>query len=320
MPAPMQSASGYAGLEATPLARPGYFQDIMARIYERDFIPDIVNTEIDESIVECHQTVQIMKAPEVGPWRMMQKNQEMVPNQVSAEAISLNICNAAYNDIKIDQLDIRWACERWPQFEEKFLDAVYQRYVEMIRKWVLSAMILEASPRTKGAHAGFHGDVDLGSVGNPIVVNAQNMPLHFANLQRVLTEMLMWRDNEMFIILPPAFHTVLAMSNFANMAWIGDRAHDGRSVNVDGLWTQQINGFNVIETVHAPLFRAENGKICYYVIAGHRSAFAFASSIVEGRIVQPERTFGLEYQMLAVWGGKMIYPEAIAVGYWTFEN
>lgn len=89
-----------------------------------------------------------MKAPEVGEWRTLQKNQEMIPNQVSTEAICLEVCNAAYNDIKIDQLDIRWACERWDAWEEAFLDAVYEKYVEMQRKWVLTAMIIEASPAT----------------------------------------------------------------------------------------------------------------------------------------------------------------------------
>ena len=27
-----------------------------------------------------------------------------------------------------------------------------------------------------------------------------------------------------------------------------------------------------------------------------------------------------EYQMLAVWGGKMIYPECVCVAYWTFDT
>ena len=46
----MQSASGYGGLESTPLARPGYFNEIMNRVYERDFLPEITNSQIDERI------------------------------------------------------------------------------------------------------------------------------------------------------------------------------------------------------------------------------------------------------------------------------
>ena len=317
MPAPMQSASGYGGLDATPLARPGYFNEIIAHIYERDFLPEITNSEINEEIVKCHQTVQIMKAPEVGPWRALQKNQEMVPNQISAEAIELNICNAAYQDIKIDQLDIEFACDRWDAWEEKFLDEVYESYVKMQRDWVLSALILEADPGNMGAHAGKYGDIDLGSRGNPISVNKNNIALHFANLQRVLMERLRWVENEMYLVLPVAMRTVLIQSDFANAAWNGTGK---KTFAIDGMWSEQISGFNIVESVNVPYVKEADGRICYYVIAGHKQAFAYASSIIDGRIVMPERTWSAEYQMLAVWGGKMLYPDAVAVGYWTFAN
>lgn len=317
MPAPMQSASGYGGLDATPLARPGYFNEIIAHIYERDFLPEITNSDINEEIVKCHQTVQIMKAPEVGPWRSLQKNQEMVPNQISAEAVELNICNAAYQDIKIDQLDIEFACDRWDAWEEKFLDEVYESYVKMQRDWVLSALILEADPGNKGAHAGKYGDIDLGSRGNPVSVNKDNIALHFANLQRVLMERLRWVENEMYLVLPVAMRTVLIQSNFANAAWNGTGK---RTFAIDGMWSEQISGFNIVESVNVPYVKETDGRICYYVIAGHKQAFAYASSIIDGRIVMPERTWSAEYQMLAVWGGKMLYPDAVAVGYWTFAN
>lgn len=314
----LQSASGYGGLEATPLARPGYYNEIIARVYERDFLPEITNSEIDERITQCNQQVQILKAPEVGPWRSYQKNQEMVPNQITADAICLSICNAAYNDIKIDKTDIHFACDRWAPWEEKFLDAVYESYVAMQREWVLTAMILEASPQNKGASAGKFGTIDLGSRGNPIVVDKDNIPLRMAQLQQVLMEQLRWKDGEMFVIMPVAFRPVLSMSNFANAAWTG--TCKPCSFGIDGMWGVPLGGFNVIETTHSPYVVEPDGRVCFYIVAGHRSAFAYASDIIEGRIVQSTRTFGVEYQMLAVWGGKMLYPEAIAVAYWTFKT
>ena len=218
----MQSSSGYGGLEATPLARPGYYNEIITRVYERDFLSEITNSEIDERITRCHQKVQIMKSPTVGPWRSYQKNQEMVPNQISADAICLDICNAAYNDIKIDETDIYFACERWVPWEEKFLDEVYESYVSMQREWVLTAMIMEASPQNRGSAAGRFGNIDLGSRGNPVVVDKENIPLRMAQLQQVLMEQLRWKDGEMFIVMPIAFRPVLSMSNFANAAWTGN--------------------------------------------------------------------------------------------------
>lgn len=314
----MQSASGYGGLESTPLARPGYYNEIIARVYERDFLPEITNSEIDERITHCNQTVQIMKAPEVGEWRAYQKNQEMVANQVTGDAICLQICNAAYADIKIDQTDIHFACERWAPWEEAFLDNVYESYVRMQRDWVLAAMILEASPMNMGSHAGKFGNIDLGRTGNPVVVDKDNIILRFTELQQVLYEQLQWKEGEMFIVLPVAFRSVLALSNYADASWTG--SCKPCSFGIDGMWNAPIVGFNVIETTHAPYVIEQDGRVSFYVIAGHRNAFAYASDIIEGRIVQSTRTFGVEYQMLAVWGGKMLYPEAIAVGYWTFKT
>lgn len=315
MPKPLISASGYGGLDNTPLARPGYYNEIIARVYERDFLPEITNSEIDERVIECHQMVQIMKAPEVGPWRSIEKNQEMVPSQVTAEAICFEICNAAYNAIKFDQLDIRWACDRWDQFEEKFLEDVYQSWVSLQRQWVLSAMIIEVDPANQGSAAGQHGAIDLGTPGNPIVITKDNLAAHITNLQLVLMDRLRWIENEMFIIVPPIFRSVLVQSNYANSMWIGTGE---KSVAIDGLWNNQLVGFNVIESVHVPYVR-ENGEICYYIIAGHKAAFAYAADIIDARIVYPDRTWSAEYQMLGVWGGKMLYPEALALGYWKFN-
>ena len=314
----LQSSSGYGGLDTTPLSRPGYYNEIIARVYERDFLPEITNGDISERILYCNQQVQIMIAPGVGPWRTYQKNQEMVANQVTADAICLSICNAAYNAIKIDKLDIFFACERWSAWEEKFLDAAYESYVSMQREWVLAAMVLEAASTNKGAAAGKFANIDLGSRGNPITVNKDNIPLHLAHLQQVLMEQLRWKEGEMFVVMPIAFRPVLAMSNFANNSWTGNCKPC--SFGIDGLWDVPLGGFNVYETTHAPYVIESDGKVCFYIIAGHRSAFAYVSDIIEGRLVEMDRTFGVEYQMLAVWGGKMIYPTSIAVAYWTFNT
>lgn len=314
----LQSASGYGGLEATPLARIGYINEIMNIVYERDFLPEITNGDIDERIVRCNQEIQLMRPVQVGPWRPYQKNQEMVPNQVNAEGVCIRICNAAYNDIKIDELDIHFACERWDAFEASFLEAVYERYVEMQRKWVFTAMILEASPRNKGRNAGKFGNIDLGTRGNPVVVTPQNLALRVSELQTVLLEQLRWVDGEMFMVMPVQFRTVLMQSDYANNAWTGNCKPC--SFGIDGMWELPLGGFNIIETVHSPFVIEADGRVCFYIIAGHRSAFAYASDIIRGRIVTHPRTFGVEYQMLAVWGGKMLYPDAIAIAYWTFQN
>lgn len=314
----IQSAAGYGGLEATPLARPGYYNKIISRVYERDFLSEITNSEINERILDCNQSVQIMRAPEVGEWQTYQKNQELVPNQISFDATCLQICNAAYTAIKFEEIDVRFACDRWASFEEKFLEEIYQKYVALQRRWVLMSMLAETSEQNQGANAGVFGDIDLGTPSNPVVVNKDNLPRRLADLQRVLLESQRWTEGQMFILLPPALRPILAMSNLADASYVG--SCKPCSYNVDGMWNVTLGGFNIIETIHAPTVINSDGTVSYYIIAGHSSAFAYVSDIIKGRLVAPTNSFSLEYQMLAVWGGKMIYPDAIAVALWKFDN
>lgn len=313
----LQHSSGYGGLDNTPLARPGYYNEIMNVVYERDFLPEITNNQINERITACTNMVQILKAPEVTDWRTYQINQEMVPGQITANSICLYIDQAAYQSIKIDKLTIRWACERWSQWEAKFLEATYEKYVFMQREWVLTAMLIEADPRNKGNRAGAYKDINLGARGNPVVINKDNLLVQFTLIQQVLMEHLAWKENEMFIVVPVHLRSILIQSKLADASFVGSCAPC--SVAIDGMWRHQIAGFNLIESIHVPNTIEDDGRLCFYMIAGNRDAFAYAADIVEGRIMENPKTFGLEYQMLAVWGGKMLYPERIAVCYGTFE-
>jgi len=313
----LQHSSGYGGYDNTPLARPGYYNEIMNVVYERDFLPEITNNQINERITACTQMVQILKAPEVPDWRSYSVNQEMVPSQITANSICLYIDQAAYQSIKVDQLTIQWACDRWAPWEAKFLEATYEKYVSMQREWVLTAMLLEADPRNKGNRAGQHTDINLGARGNPVVINKDNLMLQFALLQMVLREHLTWKQNEMFIVVPLHLRPVLIQSRLADASFAGNCV--SCSPAIDGMWPHQIAGFNLIESIHVPSAIESDGRLCFYVIAGSKEAFAYAADIIQGRLVENPNTFGIEYQMLAVWGGKMLYPEKVVVAYWTFE-
>lgn len=299
-----------------PLAQIGYYDEIIAQAWERDFLPEITNTEIDERITQCNQQVQFIRQPKVGKWRRYEKNQELIANQLTPEGFCMEICNAAYQDIKIDKMDIAQACTRWDAWESSFLESTYQSLTEMWRTWVLNAMILETSPENKGNKAGIKHNIDLGQPGAPLIVTPENVQRALARLQRILRDQQRWEEGQMFVVIPTALKEVLSMSPYARADWMGDCVPC--SMNIDGLLPQKLFGFNVIESTYVPSVMDSTGEIAYYIIAGHRQAFAFAADIIEGRLVEPSRTFGVEYQMLAVWGGKAIYDDALAVGYWSF--
>ena len=312
----LQSASGFGGLENSPLARIGYYASIIALGWEKDFLSEVVNSEIDGRILECNQVVQFVKQPTVGPWRQYEKNQELVPDQVSPDGFCMRICNAKYKAIKFDKLDIRRICERWDQFEGSFLDSAYQTLAQEWRSFVLAGMALEADAQNKGVSAGCRGNINLGAPNAPRVVNGVNLGSEIAKLKRVLKERHRWEDGKMVLILPSAIEEQLVNSPYASALQMGSCVDC--SLLITGKMPGMLLGFQpyVTESLACAMDPTTNTE-AYYVIAAHRDAFAFAGDIIEGELVRPSRYFGIEYQMLATWGAKAILPDAIAVGYWT---
>ena len=309
-----QSASTFPGMEATPLARHAYSDVILSRIYEKDWLSRITSSELLEPVTRCFQSIQIMRAPEVGPIRPYQKNQELVPSTVGTDAICLSINNLGYMDIKFDDLDIQMACERWSRFEEKIQDSIYQRWTECQRQYVLGRMLGQVSPYTSLATAGRNKDINLGAPGAPKHVTPANLPVVLGEMQRALIETLRWVDGEMFLIVPPILRTYLAMSNYSNSLW---SCKCGGIV--DGMWDHELFGFQPIETVHCPVRMDESGVLSFYILGGHKEATAYAANILKARIKEPTNTFGVRYQFLAAWGAEVIYPDALVLGYWTFD-
>jgi hypothetical protein len=307
-------SAGYQGLANTPLARVDYVDAIMATIEERDFLSEITNSDIVERIESCGQLVQLLKRPKVSEWRRYSVNQPMVPGQVSISAVCLSICNAIYQSIKFDELTINSACKNWELFEKAFLESNYESYVAYQRNWVFARMISKMIPQNQGNTAGRKRNLKLGASGAPRIITRNNISTELSYIKQVLTEHLHWVPGQMWIVVPPDFATVLASSDFANVSWVGGT----KSMAIDGEWTDQIMGFRVFETNHLPSV-VDNGKVCYYILAGHKDAFTYASNIIRSRIVTGIDSFSVLYQMLAVWGGDALYPEFMSLGYWTFD-
>lgn len=310
-----QSASGFTGIDATPLARVGYSDKILARVYEDDWLYRVTSSDFLEPVTTCMQKLQIMEAPEVGPIRSYQLNQQIVPNTVSTTARCLEINCLGYQDIKFDITSAKMACDRWAPFEEKLLESMYQSYVDSQRRYVLSRMMAQVSPKNSMAQAGMNHDINLGKPGAPVHVNPKNLVKVLFDLQRTLIESRRWKANEMFLIVPPILRTYIAMSNYSNAEW-----SCSCGTIVDGMWDKQLAGFTLIETLHTPVRVDESGALSFFIIAGHKEATAYASNIIEARLnMNDPNSFGIRYQYLIAWGAEVIYPDALALGYWTFD-
>jgi len=308
------SASGYEALMNSPLARVGYEDNIIAKIWEEDFLPLITNTKILERLTQCFQVIQFMEEADVGKWRKYELNQELITDNISPGGFEVRICNAAYKALKFDQLDIKMICDRWPQFEESFLNSAHQGLSQMWTCYVLDAMVLEADRCNKGNAAGVYGNVDVGVTGAPRTITGTSFAIEVAKMKRILEERNRWQDGKMFILLPPAISELMVSSPYANAMDMGSCVDC--SLLATGQMPGKVVGFDVFQTNYVPTVM-ESNKPAYYIIAGHMDAYAFAGDITNARMKEPSRYFGVEYQMQAIWGGKLIYSDAIVIGYWT---
>jgi hypothetical protein len=308
----LPEASGHGGLVNTPLAQLYLYDKIMDKVYESDYLGEITNSEIAERITSCTQEVQIIKAPDIGEWNSYTIGQEMEHSSITFTATKLSICWAAYLAFQFDEMTIHYTCD-FDKYADKLVEEGYEKFVAMQRRFVLSAMIDGAHPRNRGNQAGPNGEYELGAPGAPFQVTPQNLPLLFGRLQGVLAAQKRWVPGKMFLLIPIQLRLVMLMSDYANAAWVGA----GVSTAVDGAWERPINGFNIIETISLPTV-VDSGEQCYYILAGHKEAYAYAADIIGERIQRGENTWTVKYQLLAAWGGAMLYPESLAVAYVYF--
>ena len=86
------------------------------------------------------------------------------------------------------------------------------------------------------------------------------------------------------------------------------------------MWDHELFGFQPTESIHVPVRVDESGAMSFYILAGHKEATAYASNIIESRLLTNDPNyFGVRYQYLVAWGAEVIYPDALAMGYWTFD-
>ena len=253
--------------------------------------------------------------PDVGEWRPHTVGGELIHNQVTLTAFKLKICYAAYLAFQFDDMTIHYTCQ-WPMVEERLLTKGYESYVGMMRRFVFSEMISLVDIQNQGTSAGRFGTVNLGDASHPLRITPTNAPALIGSLQQILNEWTYWIDNQMFLIVPIEFRQIIQLSKLADASYSGM----SESMLVDGKWPRQLSGFDVYDTAHLPRFVMPGGEVCWYFIAGSREAYAYASDIIMARVVRGENTITTKYQMVAAWGGAMLYPRKLVVACGYLDN
>ena len=313
------AASGYEALRTTNLGKGIiYAGTIKARNWDDDFMPFIANTRVLDDLTKCGQVITFDKPPVTGAWRDYEKNQNMVTDQVTAESFCLSICRAAYKSIKFDQLDIDAACDNWDSFETAFLEDAWNNLSDLWKRDLLTGMSLQMSARNVGNAAGRYRNIKMGTIDAPLALSPETIVNFVAKTRELLRSVGRWYERQMFMLVPPEFGTLILQTAY-DKQWCCDPSS---SVLFNGLKASDIYGFQVIETdLLTPTIDKTTGRLIYPILAGWNDAYAFTGDIVKAEVKDsPGNSFGAVYNMLSVFGGGVVYPEALTKAYVTFST
>lgn len=313
-----KSASGVSNITDHPINKLSFAVETVAKGAEKELLPGIVNMNFREDIFQCGGEVIFKNPVEVGEWHPYEDNQQMKDDQPKTTFTTMRVCNQAYKSIKIDDNLRRLLCSEWTSFQNEFMESCYKNLSELWHTYVLSAMVISASPSNKGRNLGRGRNIDLGVLGKPIDLTPENIVDRLQDLRQVLVQKQCWFEDEMILILPTELDRIFVNSRFAALQ---EHCCESKSQLLTGEKSSRLFGFRVITSMRVPVgIDPVTKKYTGYILAFWNKAFAFYGNIHQNRVIPVgSGSFGEKFQMGTIFGGKATLPEAIAVLYGTLN-
>lgn len=303
----MKVASGFAGLQATALAQIAFSKYVILRGAAEDFIDEIVNDKWDQNIFDVNAVVKFMTEPQVGEWHAYSSTQVLVADEVTVSYETMTICNAVYKAISVSDDDVALMSDVNTVFTASFVTKFWESLQRRFRCFVLSGLLQGA--KFFGKNTGPSRLINLGTDGDPVILTGDKVYTIFTAARRAFVESKRWSDrpNDMYAIITPAMQeAILNSTYFLNRNFAGS---DNEGILISGEMPGKILGFRIFVTNDLP--PASGGG--HRIIFGHRDAFLFYRNVIRSRVVAPTDRFTHEYQALAIFDGKTIWPDALAV-------
>lgn len=240
------------------------------------------------------------------------------------DAIELQIDKAFYFGVNVsDVLEYQSKPELMSMFTT---DAANQLKIAVDRDCFSNVMFDIAAADTPtfaatgnyGATAGkLSSAYDLGTDLAPISLTGNNILQKITALSAVLDEQNV-PESDRFLVISPFERNVLMQSNLAQAQFMGDSQSMVRNGKIGMIDRFTVYVSNLLPT--AAINKDYNGDAHsgaalkrHAVVAGHKSAFTFASQINKVENIPNPNDFGTLVRGLMVYGRKAVKPEAFAV-------
>ncbi len=312
------AASGYGQLESGILARIGYWNEMLSmKCYESASWSSWVNSMADDILIQ-NQVVKFSIVDEPTPMRPYEKNQELVDDEASLYESCAQLCFAEYSQDKINDLDIFRNPDKLDKFMSDRQEKRVAMYGETLNARVLGRFLAEASPENQGTTAGMitHSH-NLGTSAVPRVITADDLVNILASIQAVAVETKCFHNGSGWhLVVPNQFYVALYNSPLANRVGLGACSEIVCNMMSGGVANggSGLMGFRMWMNLE---MSRPNAVGALPLIAFHEEAQLFASELIVNRVYEREQ-FDRVYQLLAISGGKVLYPHKVIVAWVKF--
>lgn len=284
---------------------------INEQFYAQTVLGDISNNNYIGELSGLGDKVIIMNSPTIaiGPYTI---GTELSYQRPPIEKTEVTIDYALQWAYQVNDIE---RAQAKPEYMSAFSKAAGEQLKVKVDKDVLGRIFNDAHAKNKGAAAGLNsGALNLGATGATALKVVANLPGTPAatdvtpydlitRMSAVLDEQNV-PESDRWMIVPPLFRTTLSAGG-TNLSLIqgGDEAlyRNGRFGMIDR--------FNMYVSNLLPAGAA--GET--YIMAGHKSALCYASTINKVETLRNPRDFGDLVRGLMVYGHKVIKPESLAV-------
>lgn len=311
-PTGVPAASGYPQYSGS-LIHPMFGMELIEQFYCSTIFGEITTTDYIGELARCGDQITFWRAPQVTIDDHI-KDGPIKHQTLEAKNVTLTIDRAKQFSIKLADVDERQMCNI-EQFKTAMLDSAARAAAESIDCDVLSSIYACADRYNRGANAGIQSHCfNLGSVGDPLVLDETNIYDFLIALGAVLNEQCVPRQDR-WIVVPAKFEYLLQKAGLCSVCNLDVSQNSA----LNGRLMETVNGFRIyvshnVSTVIDP----GTNQLTYNLIAGWKGSAVFASQLETTRIITDKDSWDHYYQGLMVYGFGVIQPTGLIHAYVTF--
>lgn len=297
---------------------------LLAKFYQNTILSEVTNTDYEGELKSQGDTVRIRLAPSISiqDYTAGQSLNYEVPEPIFQD---MQVNKGKYFGVQVnDVLAYQSDMELMNMFTE---DAAKQLKIAIENEVFFNSFVTEGpAAANEGATAGaISASYDLGTDTAPIDQStAENVLNAILRMASVLDEQNVPEDGR-FLIISPYDRHLLMQSNIAQAYFTGDNAStirtgkigmlDRFSVYVSNLLPKGEAGKALVSGLDATSGGADltNAKARRTMIAGTSQATSFAMTVDKTEPLRNQTDFGDIVRGLAVYGRKVVKPEALVI-------